>query len=345
MIKVFIIDDALLVRVTIKRILSISKDIEVIGEAENPIDAFDEFKKVGLPDVFILDIEMPKMDGLTFLKRIQEQKPIPTVICSTLVTEGSYKAIESLRLGACDIILKPKVGLHNSIDDITDEFITKIKSAAQSKVISKSINNIKRETTNRSLEKTNKIVGIGSSTGGVQTLEEIFINLLPNHSPIIVVQHMPAGFTASFATRLNSICKNSIIKEAKEGDILYHGQILIAPGDKHIEVVNERLFRYKVVLKDYPKVSSHKPSVDVLFTSLAKEVKKNSVAFILTGMGKDGAAGIKKIKDVGGVTYGQDEKTSVVYGMPKVAFDIGGVSKQLALNKVAGIINNLTFSH
>ncbi len=341
MIKVFIIDDSLLIRVTIKKILNTCNDIQIIGEAENPVDAFEEFKKVGLPDVFILDLEMPKMDGITFLRKLQIQKPVPTIICSTLVTAGSSKAIDSLRLGACDIILKPKVGLHNSIEDITDEFITKVKAAAKSKQILKS--KVTRNTPTiqpaQALKQTNKIVAIGSSTGGVQTLEKIFLDLLPNHAPIVVVQHMPAGFTASFANSLNLICKNSTIKEAQEGDLLLQGQILIAPGDKHLEIITNGLYKYKVTLKDYPKVSSHKPSVDVLFTSMAKEVKQHTIAFILTGMGKDGAAGIKKIRDTGGKTYGQDEKTCVVYGMPKVAFEIGGVQKQLALDDIASIIN------
>ena len=340
MINVFIIDDSVLVRVTIKKILATSKDIKVIGEAENPVDAFVEFRKVGLPDVFILDIEMPKMDGLTFLKKMQTQKPIPTIICSSYVESGSSRAMKSLEFGACDIIIKPKVGLHNSMDDISDEFITKIIAASKSKIIS-TTKSIKKEN-NQPLAKTNKIIGIGSSTGGVQTLENIFVDLQPNHSPIIVVQHMPVGFTSSFAASLDKICKNSIVKEVCEGDPLLHGQILIAPGDKHVEVIHEGLFKYKVVLKDYPKVSSHKPSVDVLFTSLAKEAKKNSIAFILTGMGKDGAAGIKKVRDAGGKTYGQDEKTSIVYGMPKVAFEIGGIDKQLALDEIASTINNIT---
>ena len=340
MINVFIIDDSPLVRTSIKRILSDSDDVKIIGEAQNPVDAFIEFKKVGLPDVFLLDIEMPKMDGLTFLKKLRKQKPIPTIVCSSLVQEGSSKAIECLRLGACDIIPKSRMGLNTPLEDITDEFITKIKAAYKSKTISKT-SKLKKEVS-RPLKRTNKIIGIGSSTGGVQTLEEIFLNLLPNHSPIIVVQHMPAGFTTSFAKSLNNICKNSTIKEAKDGDNLSHGKILIAPGDKHIEVVSEGLLRYKVVLKDYPKVSGHKPSVDVLFTSLSKEVKQNTVAFILTGMGKDGAQGIKKIKDIGGVTYGQDEKTSVVYGMPKIASEIGGISKQLALDEVAKVINEIS---
>jgi two-component system, chemotaxis family, protein-glutamate methylesterase/glutaminase len=339
MIKVFIIDDSLLVRVTIKKILKSSKEIQVIGEAANPIEAFEIFDKVGLPDVFILDIEMPKMDGLTFLKKLQEQKPIPTIICSSLVTEGSSKAIDSLRFGACDIILKPKVGLHNSIDDISDEFITKVKAAAISKSLDSKTSNIL--ASNNTSQNTNKIIGIGTSTGGVQTLEKIFLQLQANHAPIVVVQHMPAGFTLSFSQSLNEICPNSIVKEAKEGDILSNGHIFIAPGNKHIEVKKHTLTSYIIVLKDYPKVSGHKPSVDVLFTSFSKEVRKNSVAFILTGMGKDGAVGIKKIKDAGGKTYGQNEETSIVYGMPKIAFDIGGVSKQLALEEIAEVINSV----
>lgn len=346
MIKVFIIDDSLLIRMTIKKILSDCSEIKIIGEAENPIDAFKEFKNVGLPDVFLLDIEMPKMDGLTFLKKIQEQKPIPTIICSTLVDAGSSKAIESLRTGACDIIHKPKVGLHNSIEDITDEFITKIKAASKSKQYTNlnSNNSSDKEASNKELKPLgliNKIIAVGASTGGVQTLEAIFKNLAPNHAPIVVVQHMPVGFTASFANSLNNICKNSTIKEAKEDDILKQGEILIAKGDLHLEVKRIGLSNYKVVLKDYPKVSSHKPSVDVLFTSVAKEVKQNAVAFILTGMGKDGAVGIKKIKDAGGKTYGQNERTCVVYGMPKVAFEIGGVQKQLALDEVTDMMNKV----
>lgn len=339
MIKVFIIDDSVMIRLTIKKILSQYKDIQVIGEAENPVDAFEVFRKVGLPDVFILDIEMPKMDGLTFLKKIQEEKPIPTIICSTVVTTGSSKAIESLRLGACDIILKPNNGQHNSLEDIADEFITKIRAAVKSKTISKVHH--KHHPINQNLPKTNKIVGIGASTGGVQTLEEIFVDLQPNHPPIVVVQHMPAGFTTSFANSLNTICKNSLVKEAKEADNISHGQILIAPGDLHMEIEQIGVGKYKVALKDYPKVSSHKPSVDVLFTSLAKNVQNNTVAFILTGMGKDGAQGIKKIKDAGGTTYGQDEKSSIVYGMPKVAFEINAIQKQVSLDQIANIINSI----
>jgi two-component system chemotaxis response regulator CheB len=339
LIKVFIIDDSILVRVTIKKIIKSCNEIEVLGEANNPVEAFEVFKKVGLPDVFILDIEMPKMDGITFLRKIKEQKPIPTIMCSSVIEHGSNNSIEALRLGACDIIIKPKIGLNNCIDDITDEFISKIKAAACSKSIT--IKDKSNNIINTPLMHTNKIVAIGSSTGGVHTLESIFTKLQANHAPIVVVQHMPEGFTYAFANSLNKLCIYSNVKEAQEGDVLHDGDILIAPGNKHMEIAKHNASDYIVVLKDYPKVSSHKPSVDVLFTSVANVLNKKAIAFILTGMGKDGAAGIMKIKNAGGVTYGQDEATSVVYGMPKVAFDIGALKMQVPLNKIADIINNL----
>lgn len=339
MIKVFIIDDAMLVRNAIKKILSGQENIEIIGEAANPVDAFEVFQKVGFPDVFILDIEMPKMDGLTFLEQLQKQNPVPTIICSVVAQDGSPKAIKALELGAVDIIVKPTNGLKNN-PDIVDEFITKIQAAYSSKVIE--VNDTKYKIKSKPLKKTNKVIAIGSSTGGVQTLEKILVDLQPNHSPIVITQHMPAGFTKSFANRLNKICENSYIKEAGDGDTLLSGEILIAPGDRHLEIEHEGINKYRAVLKDFPKVSNHKPSVDVLFTSVAKEAKQNAVAFILTGMGKDGAIGIKKVKDLGGETFGQDETTSIVYGMPKVAFELGGVDKQIPLDDVAATINNIS---
>jgi two-component system chemotaxis response regulator CheB len=339
MIKVFIIDDSMLIRNSIKKILSKAENIIIIGEANNPIDAFKEFKKTGLPDVFLLDIEMPKMDGLTFLRKLKEQKPIPTIICSSITQKGSPKAIEALGLGAIDIIVKSSIGKLEDNIDLEEEFISKIEIAYNSINIDNIENKQKRIS--QPLKKTNKIVAIGSSTGGVQTLEKILLELQPNHSPIVITQHMPAGFTHSFSARLNKLSPNSYIKEARDGDKLLSGQILIAPGDKHLEIKNEGMNRYKAILKDYPKVSNHKPSVDVLFTSLAKEVKENSVAIILTGMGRDGAIGIKKVKIAGGLTFGQDEATSVVYGMPKVAFEMGGIDKQIPLDEVATIINKL----
>lgn len=336
MIKVFVIDDSMLVRNIVKKLLRDEEGINIIGEASNPVDAMEEFKKVGLPDVFILDIEMPKMDGLTFLKQLKEQRPIPTVIFATMSDNRSSKAIEAMELGACDIIVKPN---NIKMTDVKEEFLLKIKAAANSKNIE--IKKNPGQKTQKIQKNSDKIIAIGASTGGVQTIEHLLVHLAPNHPPIVITQHMPAGFTASFAKRLDKVCDNSNVYEAKGNEVLQSGSIYIAPGDMHLEVERVELHKYKTVLKDYPKVSNHKPSVDVLFKSVSKEVKNHAVAFILTGMGKDGASGIKKIKESGGLTYGQDEESSIVYGMPKVAYDMGGVSSQASLEEIIEIINNI----
>jgi two-component system chemotaxis response regulator CheB len=339
MINVFIIDDSILIRNILKKMLSSSRNIKIIGEAPNPVDALQEFKNTGLPDVFILDIEMPKMDGITFLKKLQQEKPIPTIIFSTIVNDGSSKAIEAFQYGASDVVLKPQKLNNALLAEFTDEFIEKIKAAAQSKSINtQDIHNKQEYKLSRN---SKKIIAIGASTGGVQTIEAIVKHLHPMHPPILITQHMPAGFTKSFAKRLNQICQNSTILEAQNNEIIESGTIYIAPGDLHLEILNIGKDKYKTVLKNYPKVSSHKPSVDVLFKSMSKEVKSNSVAFLLTGMGKDGANGLKLIKEIDGMTYGQDEKSSIVYGMPKVAFTLGYVQKQVNIDDIITIINEM----
>jgi two-component system chemotaxis response regulator CheB len=339
MIKVFVIDDSLLVRNSIKKVLKKDSDITIIGEAQNPVDAFGVFKSSGLPDVFILDIEMPKMDGLTFLKKISEQKPIPTIMFSSSFSSNPNNVIKAMELGAFDVIEKPSVKMEED-EKFCKMFLSKIKAAAEAHMIDETALSSYTPQT-KPLKATNKIVAIGSSTGGVQTLEKILINLKPNHPPIVITQHMPPGFTKSFAQRLNNLCKNSYIKEAGDGDALLNGQVLIAPGDRHLEIRPDGKNRYRTLLSDGPKVSNHKPSVDMLFLSLAKEVRENGVAIILTGMGKDGAIGCGKVKDNGGVVYGQDEQSSIVYGMPKAAFDLGAVDRQIALDEVAKVINAL----
>ena len=338
-IKVFIIDDARLMRQSIRGMLERYADIEIIGEAPNPVDAFEVFAKVGLPDLFILDVEMPKMDGITFLKQIRDQKPIPTIIFSSVVSTGSANAIRALALGACDVISKPYSKDAYNSPDYVEEFVDKIRACAASKHIRLNLHRAADST--EPLKATNKIVAIGASTGGVQTLSSILPNLRPNHSPIVITQHMPKGFTTSFAGQLDASCPHSHVKEAENGDPLLHGQILVAPGSLHLEIKRVGPGSYQARLKDYPKVSSHKPSVDVLFTSLAKEAGENGVAIILTGMGKDGALGIKKVRSAGGRTYGQDEASCVVYGMPKAAWEIGGVEKQILLDHMAELINNI----
>ena len=347
MIKVFTIDDSAVVRNAFKKIFDQAQDIELIGTASNPVDAFSIFKSTGLPDVFILDIEMPKMDGLEFLELINKQKPIPVIICSTMAGNGSSAAIDAMRMGAVDVVHKPNVNLGNFFDENTEEFLSKVRAAAKSKVHFNTNIATKKYTLqeheygkNSALPASKKIVAIGASTGGVQTIEELLQLLKPNHPAIVITQHMPVGFTLSFAQRLNSMLPYSDVKEATEGEKLLPGRILIAPGNLHMEVKKSN-FSYEIRLKDYPKVSSHKPSVNVLFASMAKEVGIMGVGIILTGMGEDGASKLLSMKEAGAATYAQDEKSCVVYGMPKKAVEFGGVKESLTILQIANMINNL----
>jgi len=347
MIKVFIIDDSAVVRNAFKKIFANAKDITLIGAAANPVDAFTVFKTTGLPDVFILDIEMPKMDGLEFLQLINKQKPIPVIMCSTMASSGSSAAIDALRMGAVDVVHKPNVNLGKFFDDNTEEFLNKVRAASKAKIhFNSNIATRKYKLNedeygkNSALPASKKIVAIGSSTGGVQTIEELVQLLKPNHPAIVITQHMPVGFTQSFAARLNSMMPHSEVKEAAEGDKLLPGRILIAPGDLHMEV-KRASFGYEIRLKDYPKVSSHKPSVNVLFASMAKEVGIMGVGIILTGMGEDGADKMLAMKQAGAATYAQDEKSCIVYGMPKKAVEFGGVKASMTIPQIASMINDL----
>ena len=341
MINVFLIDDSVLVRNSFKKILTGLSDIHILGEANNPVDAFTEFKKVGLPDVFILDIEMPKMDGLTFLRKINVQRPTPVIMCSTLVTKGSNALLEALSLGAFAIIAKPTVGVSSFINDYKEEVLEYIRTAAKAKVkfstLAKKSNTI-NAAKNFDHKPSSKIIGIGSSTGGVQVIEEILTNLQKDHPPILIVQHMPVGFTNNFATRLNGLCENSNVIEAEEGDILKTNRVYIAPGDKHMEVFKEGLY-FVIRLKDFPKVDFHKPSITVFFTSISKIAKENATAFVLTGMGVDGASGLLKMRNVGSKTYCQNEQTCTVYGMPKAAVTAGAVLSELSIFDITKTIN------
>lgn len=341
MIKVFIIDDSMIVRNALNKILQYEQNIKVIGESANPVDAFEIFKKVGLPDVFILDIEMPKMDGLTFLKQINKQKHIPVIICSTLVSDGSSSAIDSLRLGALDVILKPKLNLKDFFNEQKEEIIRAIYSASKATV--KYTPNIieKKDLGKNSIEnKSSKnFVVIGSSTGGVQILEEIISKLKENHIGIVVTQHMPEGFTASFATRLNKITNSNVV-ESKDDESIDVNKVIISKGGIHTEIIKKG-DEYFTVLKDYPKINSHKPSANALFKSVSKIKPQEITAFILTGMGDDGALGIKKLKEMGYNTYGQDEESCIVYGMSNIANQIGGVNKEVSTNEIIEIINSL----
>jgi two-component system chemotaxis response regulator CheB len=341
MTKVFVIDDSLTVRNGFKNILNEMEDIELIGSAENPIDALKIFSEVGLPDLFILDIEMPKMDGLTFLKKINEQRPTPVIICSTLVGIGSDALVDALRLGASEVIEKPKANLNELFLSYKEELIEKIRLVAKANI------NYKQNLEFENLEQKEKVdddiasaklIAIGSSTGGVQVLEEVFTHIKRSHPAIIVVQHIPKSFSASLSKRLNQLCRYSLVKEAQDGDLLCINTIYIAPGGIHVEIEKVGLKLY-VKLKDFPKVNSHKPSINVLFNSVAKVLKSNAIGFIFTGMGDDGAVGLKNMREAGAKTFVQNKKTSTVYGMPKVAWEMGSAQKELSIYEIIKTIN------
>eukprot|EP00831_Metopus_contortus_P020034 TRINITY_DN18762_c0_g3_i1.p1 TRINITY_DN18762_c0_g3~~TRINITY_DN18762_c0_g3_i1.p1 ORF type:complete len:528 (-),score=102.36 TRINITY_DN18762_c0_g3_i1:366-1949(-) len=343
-IRVLIVDDSAVVRQTLEDILSSDPQIEVMGTAVDPYVAAERMKKE-VPDVITLDIEMPRMDGLTFLRKLMKQHPIPVVICSSVAGHGTENALKALEYGAIEIISKPKVGTKKFLEESSIRLIDKVKAAALAG--SKSIKPAPQLQIQPKLSAdaviphgkvmpvsaTEKICLVGASTGGTEALR-VYLEAQPvNCPPIAIVQHMPEHFTAAFANRLNSICQISV-KEAKDGDPMLRGQALIAPGDKHM-LLKRSGVKYYVEVKDGPLVSRHRPSVDVLFRSGARYGGSNVVSAIMTGMGDDGARGMKELKDAGAYTIAQDEASCVVFGMPQEAIKHGGVDKVLPLDRIA----------
>ena len=344
-IRVLIVDDSAVVRQTLEEILSSDSQIEVMGTAVDPYVAAEKIKKE-IPDVITLDIEMPRMDGLTFLKKLMKQHPVPVVIRSSVVGKGTDNALKALEYGAVEIIAKPKIGTKKFLEESSIQLIDKVKAAAQARAKSFKISipplkvspklsadAVIPKGTMKPVGVTDRICLVGASTGGTEALR-VFLEALPQGCPpIAIVQHMPEHFTAAFANRLNSICRINV-KEAKDGDPMMRNQALIAPGDKHM-LLKRRGGQYCVEVKDGPLVSRHRPSVDVLFRSGARYGGANVVAAILTGMGDDGAKGIRELKDAGAYTIAQDEASCVVFGMPQEAIKTGGVDKILTLTKIA----------
>jgi len=340
-IQVLIVDDSSVVRQTLSDILASDPAIKVIGTAVDPYQAV-EFMRNQKPDVMILDIEMPRMDGLTFLQKIMEQHPIPVIICSSLATSGAVTTLKALELGAVDVIAKPKLGTQEFLLESSITLCDAVKAAArihphrlipkpQQKLSADAV--LAKAASRPSFETTQKIVVVGASTGGVEALVELLTHMPMNAPGIVVVQHMPENFTRSFAERLDSLCRISV-KEAEPNDVVSPGCALIAPGGKHI-LVKRTGARYYVEIRDGPLVSRHRPSVDVLFRSAARYVGHNAIAVIMTGMGDDGAQGMKELHDTGAHTLAQDEASCVVFGMPKEAIALGGVDQILPLNQLA----------
>lgn len=344
MIKVMLVDDSAVVRQTLTQVLDSDPEIEVIAACQDPFFAAKELRNIR-PDVMLLDVEMPRMDGITFLKKIMSQNPLPVIICSTLVGTGSETTVKALEYGAIDIIQKPTIGTKKFLEEATVQLTDAVKAAARVNIkqLQRSTQKIAPKLTadavlpgisGKAMSKTTeKIIVIGASTGGTEAVRKV-LEVMPQDAPgIVVVQHMPQGFTASFANRLNELCKINV-KEATNGDSVLRGHALIAPGNYHT-LVKRSGARYYVEVREGPLVSRHRPSVDVLFRSTARYAGKNAVAAILTGMGDDGAAGMKEMHESGSYTIAQDEKTSVVYGMPAVAVKQGGVDRILPLNLIA----------
>ncbi|QWT44988.1 protein-glutamate methylesterase/protein-glutamine glutaminase [Azospira inquinata] len=358
-IKVMIVDDSAIVRQVVAQALNADPGIEVIGAASDPLFAMEHMKRQW-PNVIVLDIEMPRMDGLTFLRKIMAEHPTPVVICSSLAESGAQASLNALAAGAVSIITKPKVGLKRFLEDASSDVVGAVKAAAHA--------NVRRLVATRSsgdavpaprdpslitrpklsadavisatglgngasmVQTTERIVAIGTSTGGTQALEAV-LTRLPAVSPgIVIVQHMPERFTAMFAERLNNLCQIEV-REAKNGDRVMPGRALIAPGGKHM-LLNRSGAQYTVEVVDGPLVNRHRPSVDVLFRSCAKFAGRNALGIIMTGMGDDGARGLKEMVDSGADTIAEDESTCIVFGMPKEAIKMGAAKRVMPLERI-----------
>ncbi|MGE0473031.1 MAG: chemotaxis response regulator protein-glutamate methylesterase [Nitrospirales bacterium] len=340
-IRVLVVDDSALIRNVMREILSQDSEIEVVGSAPDPYVARDKIKTLN-PDVLTLDVEMPKMDGLTFLQKLMAARPMPVVMVSSLTEQGAATTLQALESGAVDFVTKPTVDIQHGLSDLADQITRKVKIAAQATVKKRTppadcAERIKALAAQSAMIKTtDTIIAIGASTGGTEALRELLEVLPPNMPPIVMTQHMPERFTKSFADRLNELCQIHV-KEAREGDSVIPGQALLAPGNYHMELRRSGA-RYYVSLNQEAPVNRHRPSVDAMFRSVARYAGGNSLGVILTGMGNDGAAGMLEMKKAGAFNLAQDEASCVVFGMPKEAIKAGGVDKVLPLNEIPSAI-------
>lgn len=355
-IKVLIVDDSALIRQMLTKIFSSSAEIEVVGSAVDPIVARDKIKKLN-PDVLTLDVEMPRMDGLTFLRNLMRLRPMPVVMISTLTEKGAAVTLEALELGAIDFVAKPKVDVSNSLDEYAEDIIAKVKMAAKARVraldarpTTKTIRTsvpvkhsadsiIKAAPAKTHFKTTDKIIALGASTGGTEAVKDVVAGLPITTPAIVISQHLPAAFSVSFAKHVNDVTEMSVCI-AQNGQQILPGNIYIAPGDKHLLISRDGA-RYICQLNDGPPVNRHKPSVEVMFRSVAQNVGSNAIGVMLTGMGADGAIAMKEMKDAGAVNIVQDEASSVVWGMPGEAFKLGAADHVVALDKMAAKILSL----
>ena len=347
--NVLIVDDSAVVRQVLSGLIGAAPGLQVLAACADPLLAMERMK-LQWPDVIVLDVEMPRMDGITFLRRIMEQRPTPVVICSTLTEKGAKTTMEAMAAGAVAIVTKPRLGLKQFLSESADELVHTVRAAARANVrrlapraqgtppaatpAKHTADVILAPASGRAMvQTTDRVVAVGTSTGGTQALEEV-LSALPRVSPgIVVVQHMPEKFTAAFAARLDSVCAIEV-KEAQANDRVLPGRALIAPGGRHL-LLRRNGAQYVVDVVDGPLVNRHRPSVDVLFRSVAKCAAANALGIIMTGMGDDGAAGLLEMRNAGAQTLAQDEDSCVVFGMPKEAIKRGGVQKTVALSAIA----------
>ncbi|MBI1398328.1 MAG: chemotaxis-specific protein-glutamate methyltransferase CheB [Betaproteobacteria bacterium] len=344
-IRTLIVDDSAVVRKYLSTQLGKDPGIDVIGAASDPLIAMERMA-AAWPDVIVLDVEMPRMDGITFLRKIMSERPTPVVICSTLTEKGAETTMQALAAGAVSFVTKPRIGLRNFLEDPSNDIAAAVRSAAAARprVVARTARAEVRPAAKLSADAvlpatggalartTERIVAIGTSTGGTQALEEILVPL-PRVTPgIVIVQHMPEKFTASFAQRLDSLCAIEV-KEASHGDRVMPGRALIAPGGRHMTLLRNGAY-YTVEVIDGPLVNRHRPSVDVLFRSVAQRAGRNATGIIMTGMGDDGARGLREMHDAGARTVAQDERSCVVFGMPKEAIKLGAVDAVLPLDEI-----------
>lgn len=342
-VRVLIVDDSAVIRQALEAILSTDRVVEIMGTASDPYIAAQKIEKE-VPDVITLDVEMPRMDGLTFLKKIMTQHPIPVVICSALTEENAETTLRAMELGAVDIIQKPRLGAKRYLEESSVRLIDSVKAASHVNLDRIAVPPLEvtpkltadvilsRPETGAMIRTTDRVVVIGASTGGTEAIK-VLLESLPLDAPgTVIVQHMPEHFTKAFARRLDTTCRVTV-KEAEDGESVIQGKVLIAPGNRHI-MLNRSGAKYYIQVRNGPLVCRHRPSVDVLFRSAAQYTGSNAIGVIMTGMGDDGARGLLEIKEAGGYTIAQDESTSVVFGMPKEAIKLGAVLKVLPLNDI-----------
>ncbi len=335
-VRVLVVDDSAIVRRILAAELARDPDIEVVGTAPEPYTARDKIVRLE-PDVVTLDIEMPRMDGITFLRKLMRYRPLPVVVVSSLTPAGGDLALEAIEAGALEVIAKP--GPAYSVGEMSAQLIDAVKAAAAARVEARAPRSepVQRLSLTRT---TNRIVAIGASTGGTTAIQDVLAALPPNSPGVLIVQHMPEHFTASFAERLRDVCAIDV-REARDGDAVMPGRALIAPGNRHM-ILKRSGANYLVGVKDGPLVSRHRPSVDVLFKSVARYAGRNAIGIIMTGMGADGADGLKAMRDAGARTLAQDERSCVVYGMPAEAVRRGSVEREVPLRDMAAVLLDLT---